>query len=368
MKTKLLSASVGLMSLALCTAPNLAAQIITAPDIGLIGAVVNNAVDLDPVESILPGADGLNAVWNFSDLEGTVDQVLTLVDPKLMAEGVDFPNANLAVEVNLGEGHLFMSLDPDKLQIIGQVGDVDQLGVLEGFGLLDLTNLNIEVPLLLPDPAVLMEFPLQFADVFQSHATTIFEMIDSLTMYVLTVKRRVDVNVTVDAEGALILPGPVIFEAIRLNKVVVTTDSLFIDILGIQVLLSVDVLPKYVYTYLTEAPELAGMPLVELVYDPFAEEVDRASYFKSSSVGIKEPLTAQLQVYPNPSSEIANVVFGEVVSGSLNVYDSKGSIVNTIMIEGNSAQVDVTNLPAGLYQVHFYGKDKMLTKNLNVIK
>jgi hypothetical protein len=159
-----------------------------------------------------------------------------------------------------------------------------------------------------------------------------------------------------------------VFDAIRLNKVIVTTDSLFIDILGIQVLLAVDVVPKYVYTYLTDALELAGMPVVEMVYDPFTEEVERASYFKSSSVGVKEALAMQLQVYPNPSSEIANVVFGEVVSGSLNVYDSKGAIVNTIMIEGNSAQVDVTNLPAGLYQVHFSGKDKTLTKNLNVIK
>jgi hypothetical protein len=368
MKTNLLSTGVGLLCLVLCVTPKAEAQIITAPDIGPLGTVINQMVDLSPDEGVIPGSDGLNAVWDLTDLEGTVDQVLTLVDPRQIPEGAAFPDANLAIDVNLGQGHLFLSLSTDKLKLEGQVGEVEQLGVIEGLGLVDLSNLDLEVPLTLDDPTELLELPLQYLDVFQSHGAMVLELVDVFTSDVITIKRKVDVNVSVDAQGIVVIPGPMVFDAIRLNKVIVTTDSLFIDILGIQVLLAVDVVPKYVYTYLTDALELAGMPVVEMVYDPFTEEVERASYFKSSSVGVKEALAMQLKVYPNPSSEIANVVFGEVVSGSLNVYDSKGAIVNTIMIEGNSAQVDVTNLPAGLYQVHFSGKDKTLTKNLNVIK
>lgn len=368
MKTKLLSASAGLLCFAFSMAPSAEAQIISAPDIGPIGTIVNQLVDLSPAEGIVPGVDGLNAVWNFIDLEGTVDQVLTLIDPASIPQGLEFPDANLAIDVNIGEGYLFLGLDPEKLQILGQVGDVDHLGVLEGLGLLDLTNIDLEVPLSLGNPAELLELPLQYADQFQSEASVVFELIDGITSDLLTIKRTVSVGVTVDAEGTVILPGPVVFDAIRLNKVVLTTDSIFIDILGVQVLLSVDVVPTYIYTWLTDAPELAGLPLVEMVYDVFGGEAERVAYFKSSSVGLKEAAIMNVQVFPNPSSNIASVQFEQVVSGTMMVYDSKGALISTQAIEGNSTRIDVSQMEVGLYQLQFIGEDVYSRANLNVIR
>ncbi len=369
MKSKVHVVGVAMATLIFGSASVSEGQIITAPDIGPIGLSSEYTVDATVAPGILPGEDGFNAIWDMTDLSGTIDQVVTLVDPSTVPVGVEFPNANLAIELNAGEGYVFLRLDPERLSVVGQVGDVDQFGVLEGLGLLDLTSVDLEVPLTLPDPVESLEFPVQYGTVYQSVGEVFFEVVDPLTFDEITVKRTISTSVTVDAQGLLVMPQSMVYDAIRLNKVILTTDSMFIDVLGNQVLLSVDVNPTYLYTWLTDDEDLGGMPVLEMTYNPFTEEVEKASYYKGRHVGLSDFEEVSLvKAYPNPASDVVNISLEKAAEGQLMIYDVTGKMISNQSFVGDNLRLATNELPIGLYHVQLQSDDKIQHTQFSVIR
>lgn len=80
-----------------------------------------------------------------------------------------------------------------------------------------------------------------------------------------------------------------------------------------------------------------------------------------NSVSDLEPL--DLGIYPNPSS--GRIAFHEPMSGQLRIYDSLGSIVYRYTLD-NSTSIDISQLPAGLYQVEVSGSKELWSSGLVV--
>jgi hypothetical protein len=72
-----------------------------------------------------------------------------------------------------------------------------------------------------------------------------------------------------------------------------------------------------------------------------------------STVGIASHEHAVVGLYPNPATETVNIVCGDNASGSvIEIADATGKVVHTsTVLSGNSAVVDISNLPAGIYFV-----------------
>lgn len=68
---------------------------------------------------------------------------------------------------------------------------------------------------------------------------------------------------------------------------------------------------------------------------------------------IDEPATWTHQVLPNPASSSISIVLGNGQSGMIRVFDASGNLVRTELINTPVQTLDISELPAGLYQVCF---------------
>jgi DNA-binding beta-propeller fold protein YncE len=59
---------------------------------------------------------------------------------------------------------------------------------------------------------------------------------------------------------------------------------------------------------------------------------------------------AGLEIYPNPASSYLNVQINEGERNStLSIYNTQGSLVKTVPVNSDSEEIDVSELPAGVY-------------------
>jgi hypothetical protein len=76
--------------------------------------------------------------------------------------------------------------------------------------------------------------------------------------------------------------------------------------------------------------------------------LDQSSF---SATGVNELATAELfSMYPNPATSTLTVV-NSVDNGTVTIFDMSGRMVHTQAIATETEQVDVTDLPAGMYMV-----------------
>jgi hypothetical protein len=69
---------------------------------------------------------------------------------------------------------------------------------------------------------------------------------------------------------------------------------------------------------------------------------------------------AQLSVYPNPATDLINIEMPkslEITSGELLVYNALGQITERYTVLSNTAQIDCSKWPSGVYQIILNGKD-----------
>lgn len=333
------------------------AQIITAPDIGPIGQGIVQLIDQAPLPEIQPGNLGPNQIWDFTDLEGTISQTLDLIDPQAIAAGIPFPESNLGIDINQGEAFLFLQLDQSALKLQGQVGDVGGLGLIEMTGL-ELPGIDLEVPLGLADPLTLMEFPMQLGEALSTSTNLAFEIIDGVTQDLVTVTRSIESNVSIDASGYVILPGGVLYSAIRLNNTEIIRDSLYIEVLGLQVLLDVDLNVRHTFQWLTDDPDLLGLPLVTMRYDPLNQEADEVSYFSERRLGIldQEASNQQVAVYPIPAREQVQLEVEKPNNQIYFVYDMQGRKMMEGRINQAITSLNVELLAPGTYFIQIVGE------------
>ena len=70
--------------------------------------------------------------------------------------------------------------------------------------------------------------------------------------------------------------------------------------------------------------------------------VDRTSSTKKVS-------TAQIQVYPNPTSDQITIASGDFTGQSATLYSATGQVITTSAISGPNHTIDISDVPAGFY-------------------
>jgi hypothetical protein len=86
-------------------------------------------------------------------------------------------------------------------------------------------------------------------------------------------------------------------------------------------------------------------------------------------VGVSNLSELTFGVYPNPATDNIILTSGiDLDNAQLLIFDLQGKIVSASRISGTSAQVSVTNLSTGLYNVVLVNGDSKSTSRLEIIK
>jgi hypothetical protein len=73
-------------------------------------------------------------------------------------------------------------------------------------------------------------------------------------------------------------------------------------------------------------------------------------YYRGSTNGIPGFLDDQIRMYPNPTDGILNVT-GLARNSKIRIYSSLGILVKAL--DSFDGQIDLGDLPAGMYFIHF---------------
>lgn len=211
MKTKLLLAG---MFLSICSWAQIT---LTSDNIVSVGDSRIQKTDASP-EGITIGDSGTNQNWDFSTLNADESIEINFIDPSKTANGTDFPNANLAAE--LDEGYMYLSNSSEGLYIMGY-----GLGA-ESF-IFDAPELSLEFPTQYENQ---FGFNYQF-DSLMMIADMDVEMASGLQMLmpgIVTARIQLDTSSisTVDAWGTATIEGTN-YDALRIEKVSSAKDTLF---------------------------------------------------------------------------------------------------------------------------------------------
>jgi len=72
------------------------------------------------------------------------------------------------------------------------------------------------------------------------------------------------------------------------------------------------------------------------------------------------PDQAEIKAYPNPSSGVVNVEFGQAAVRSLHIMSSDGNVLREIKTRGSKAILHIGGYPPGLYLIHVYDQNDKL--------
>ena len=72
--------------------------------------------------------------------------------------------------------------------------------------------------------------------------------------------------------------------------------------------------------------------------------------------GIEETGIADMQIYPNPATDVLNITSSETIS-EIEIVNTLGQVVKRIEVNSDNAVCDVENLPNGFYVVRIYNED-----------
>lgn len=83
------------------------------------------------------------------------------------------------------------------------------------------------------------------------------------------------------------------------------------------------------------------------------------------SVSVNEPAAFDhsIAIYPNPTSGVLQIIYPENEKANVKVRNALGALVQTHYTTGNS-QIDISNLPNGLYFVEFQSGGNIATKRI----
>ncbi|MCF8364716.1 MAG: T9SS type A sorting domain-containing protein, partial [Bacteroidales bacterium] len=88
------------------------------------------------------------------------------------------------------------------------------------------------------------------------------------------------------------------------------------------------------------------------------------SGFKVSSVGMNEALASSVQMHPNPSNGLVEIT-GIERFNQIEIFNAGGEMIRTFTNNNeNLVKLNLTDLPAGIYQVKFSGHESSLIKKL----
>jgi PKD repeat protein len=90
----------------------------------------------------------------------------------------------------------------------------------------------------------------------------------------------------------------------------------------------------------------------------------------STSINDAESMNNAVSVYPNPNGGNFNVSLSAEISGDMtvNVYNTLGVLVQTITVNSNSTNVDMSEFASGVYVVKVIAENQIATKKITIAK
>jgi hypothetical protein len=86
-------------------------------------------------------------------------------------------------------------------------------------------------------------------------------------------------------------------------------------------------------------------------------------------VGVDEANGSNLNVYPNPASDILNIASSNDGTTQVTITDMAGRTVqSTTLLAARRAQLDVSTLPAGIYVVTIENNTELLRRAVQLVK
>lgn len=302
---------------------------------------------LDPVDA-MPGPDGANVTWDFSDFIGDEEFTSNFVNPD-DTPFVGFLNeidANVAIEIVDEEdgGYGFLNVQ-------------QQQATYEAIGFMIEGN---ELFFTAWDPApVMMKFPFAYGESYETYGEMTFDFGDDFIM--ITKEWS---TTTADAWGTLINPVATYNNVLRLKTTVV--DSSFIYYQGQQISAE-----RYEYLDYTWFSANKRSPIQSLSGEMYEDEfwADMIDYLFEESASVSQPAAQNLTTYPNP---VSNVLVIENIdpanAGRLMISDIAGRVVMDIgAISGESLHVDVSHLSEGIYLLQQLNGNRLISSSKIVI-
>ena len=102
------------------------------------------------------------------------------------------------------------------------------------------------------------------------------------------------------------------------------------------------------------------------VTDPDASNNKACLTIKRGGVGIDGFNAEEINVYPNPATNVINVANAE--NGQVSVFDINGKLMVSVESASANQTIDASNFANGLYFVRITDGNNVVTKKINVVK
>ena len=85
------------------------------------------------------------------------------------------------------------------------------------------------------------------------------------------------------------------------------------------------------------------------------------------SVGITETISAEIKIFPNPTSENTAITWGDLLVNEIECYNISGELIASYTIEKNQQSLTINRCTPGMYTLKIYGENKnSITRKLMV--
>ncbi len=103
------------------------------------------------------------------------------------------------------------------------------------------------------------------------------------------------------------------------------------------------------------------------VTDQYAMEIDNLSVEAEATASIREHLSSQFSVFPNPVSDVMNVKnLKNALINKVEIIDMNGRVVKSVELEGtlSEVQVNVYGLESGIYILNVFSDEEITVKKI----
>jgi len=343
--------------------PAAAQIIVTSDDVVGAGAIV--VLGIDTTSMLTAGNGGTGQVWDFTSLATQAYDTMWFMNPAQTPYPDAYPAANIAVRIWLENAYYYLQNNAQEMASLGGVMEIEELG--------GLTVLSAITP-----KEVIAAFPMNYLDNYTESFVQEIRApnpdtslgVDSIWIKMYTTKTTI-----VDAWGTVTIPlGS--YEALRVRENKTMVDSIFGFMFGSWMLLDIDGDIDEVYSWWTDAPNI-GYPAVELNVDTETGFADDIFFLTQEPVyGIGEPAMAGIvmAIFPNPALDHLTIRYRMPDAGyrMIDLYSIEGrkirELVNESMPAGtHEMEMDVSDLPAGVYFVRVQADNAVQTRKLVIV-
>ena len=272
-----------------------------------------------------PGAPGGNQSWNFSDINPTSSNTVTVVSPGSTPFAGVFTESTHSFHYT-GSSELYSYAEVNASGFLNDGIGVDPGGVDET--VIHYTN-----------PVKLMQYPFSFNNTYTDTYFAVYSMTEGMVIH-----ENGTIAVNADAWGSITTPAGTYNNTLRVKEERNYTDSIFMD--GVFVYVTSFTQTDYEwYTATSHTPVFS-----------LSETGDGTSVtYRSETVGIEEtPLLTQVSVYPNPADNTLNIRLpeGDMENAEISVVNLTGQQMLQFKNNGNlQLQADISGLAPGVYML-----------------